>query len=242
MSMFFTNQRCLYAAVLFVVLAPVGRAQASFIFSDGTFNDADWTVPQAHGLLAAGQVASGGNPGSYRQTVIQFGEDIDYAAALNKNFVYNPSTQGAITGLIWESDSITTNARGGTEYLLIQQAGILYFTPAVTEGGSSNVWLDFSRTVNPGDFTRVNPSSADLQGIGGSPDFTSTGSAIDFGYLIQVEGGGFFTSVPGIDNYSLTVSAVSTAPEPSIFLLLGIGLVGLVSYSRLRRTRVSAGC
>jgi hypothetical protein len=224
-------------AITTLILGSAERAPADVIFFDGTFNNADWTVPQSHGLLAAGQVAIGGNPGSYRQTVVRFGQDIDYAAELNTTFLYNPSTQGAITGLTWESDSLTTNAFGGTEYLLIQQAGVLYFTPAVTEGSTSNAWLHFSRTVNPGDFTIVNPNSGDLKGIG-SPDFTSTGSAIDFGYLLQVTGGGFFTSVTGIDNYSLTVAATSAAPavpEPTSLTLLALGSLTLVGYGWRRR-------
>jgi hypothetical protein len=107
----------------------------------------------------------------------------------------------------------------------------------VTEGSTSNAWLHFSRTVNPGDFTIVNPNSGDLKGIG-SPDFTSTGSAIDFGYLLQVTGGGFFTSVTGIDNYSLTVAATSAAPavpEPTSLTLLALGSLTLVGYGWRRR-------
>jgi hypothetical protein len=227
----------LILAAVALLLGGAERVQADITFFDGTFNNADWTVPQSHDLLGAGQVAIGGNPNSYRQTRISFNEDIDYAAQVNTTFLYNPSIQGAITGLTWESDSITTNAFGGTEYLLIQQAGVLYFTPTVTEGSTSNVWLHFSRTVNPGDFTRVNPNSGDLKGIG-SPDFTSTGSALDFGYLIQVTGGGFFTSDTGIDNYSLTVAANSAAPvvpEPTSITLLALGSLSLVGYGWRRR-------
>lgn len=50
-------------------------ALATVSFIDGTFNDADWTAAKfidttagASATFSAGQVATGGNPGSYRNT------------------------------------------------------------------------------------------------------------------------------------------------------------------------------
>ncbi|MFI5459094.1 MAG: protein kinase [Isosphaerales bacterium] len=194
---------------------------AGLTFSDGTFNDSDWTIPRSNGLLGAGQVGSGGNPGSYRQTRIFFNEDNDFSSNLSTNFVCHPSTQGAVTGLTFADNLITTNAFGGSYYPLIQQAGVLYHDFSAQENATSNVWLRSSRTLNLGDFTR-------LDGGAGSPDFTSTGSAIEFGYQVVVTGGFFFESDTGIDNYSLTVSAAAV-PEPSslVMALAGVVIVGV---------------
>jgi hypothetical protein len=220
-----TMQRILAViAITTSILGGAEPAQADVSFSDGTFSDSDWTVPQSHDLLAVGQVGSGGNPGSYRQTRISFNEQFDFAANLNLHFVYNPSTQGAVTGLTLADDLITTNAMGGSYYPLIRQAGILYDDLSGQANATSNVWLSHSRTLSLGDFTR-------LDGGAGSPNFTSTGSAIEFGYLAIVTGGGFFESDTGIDNYSLTVSAAAV-PEPSSLVLAVAGVV-IIGVARL---------
>jgi hypothetical protein len=228
-----TMQRILAViAIMMSILGGAAPAQADVIFSDGTFNDSDWTLAQSHDLLAAGQVGSGGNPGSYRQIRISFNEQVDFAANLNSHFVYNPSTQGAVTGLTFADDLITTNALGGSYYPLIQQGGILYYDFSAQENATSNVWLHHSRNLSLGDFTR-------LDGGVGSPNFLATGSAIEFGYVAIVTGSGFFESDTGIDNYSFTVGANSAAvPEPSSLVLAVAGLV-MIGVARLAVGRSS---
>lgn len=217
-------------AITTLILGGAERAKAGLVFFDGTFNDADWTVPVSHDFVGAGQVASGGNPGSYRLTRISFNEQFDFAANLNGNFLYAPSAQGAITGLTFASDLMTPNLFGGSYFALARQAGVFYYDPSEPENASGNLWLHNSRTLGLGDFTR-------LDGAPGSPDFTSTGAAIEFGYLVIVAGAGFFESDTGIDNYSLTVSATAV-PEPSSILSLVLGLAGLtLSYGMRRRSK-----
>src|SRR5258707_10188908 len=131
-----------------------GIAKAGVILFDGTFNNADWTVAQSNDLVSAAQVASGGNPGSYRQTRISFNEQFDYAASVNSNFIYTPATQGMITCLLFEEDLITTNAFGGTYYAFIQQGGVSYYDFPAQELATGGSWLHASRTLNLGDFTR----------------------------------------------------------------------------------------
>ena len=62
-------------AFVFTILAVVSTAYtaaADVTYFDGTFNNSDWQVPIMYqgyngGTLNAYQVASGGNPGSYRE-------------------------------------------------------------------------------------------------------------------------------------------------------------------------------
>lgn len=117
------------AAMMSALLAcGMGAAQADVVFFDGTFDDANWTVTQSHDLISAHQIGSGGNPGSFRQTQISSAEQFDYAVSVNNAFLYNPSTQGAITAFTFENDLIRITRNFGSDYyLLIQQAGVSYY-------------------------------------------------------------------------------------------------------------------
>ena len=224
-------------ALVVCVAAGAGQAQAgTFVFSDGTFNDSDWTIPQEElpaAILFVGQVASGGNPGSYRATHIAVGQDVPGVANLNKNFVYTPSLQGAITGITVNWDLETTNAEGAVYIPLIEQNGNLYLDGNASIDASPNSWSNSTRVLALADFSGLNDSSL-------KPDFSSSGTAITFGYQVFAGGAGFFETDTGIDNDPITVTtadlSTSSAPEPS-GLVLGCVAASLVAMHCLRRRR-----
>lgn len=230
-----TKSTAIVIASLAVVYCGATAANADVVFADGAFNNSDWTVTQSNGLIDAKQMNSGGNPGTYRQTRILFGEEHDYALNVNQNFIYHPSTQGAITGLNFAEDTGAGNGLGGDYSPIFQQAGIAYFDPSSLETGSGSSWLHSSHTLKLSDFTR-------FDGSVGTPDFTATGASIEFGYLVNVTGSGFFRSDSGIDNYVMTLvtPATTAVPEPgAVALFVGMGVCGAGLLVR-RRFRQNA--
>jgi len=208
-------------------------AADTFIFSDSTYDDANWIVPQSFSLISAHQVSTGGNPGSYREVQLAVGQNIPNVSNLNTTFTFNPSASGKITGITYAIDLITTNAEGASYFPLIQQNGVLYIDAAQGAGmnATSNTWLHHVAVLNPADFTRLDSQP-------GSPNFVD-GSAITFGYEVFAGGAGFFVSVTGIDNDPITVTftpSASTVPEPGTLALASLALLFLA----FRRARGSA--
>ena len=86
----------LFVAASIAVAAEANAAVVSqVVFSDQTYADADWTIVNQFGLISAGQQATGGHPGSYRQVALGVGQDVPFVGQLNKTFVYDPSINGA---------------------------------------------------------------------------------------------------------------------------------------------------
>src|SRR5438128_9661314 len=105
--------------LLFVAASlSVSGAQAAVIFSDGTFNDADWAatvyIPTNGASQSAAQQTSGGNPGSYRRMVHNEPPapsgptDIE---VFHRYLVasYQPAVSGAIQSLSYSEDHIEYN-------------------------------------------------------------------------------------------------------------------------------------
>ena len=122
-----------------IAVAPAARA-GTFVFSDPNNVDANWTIVNQFGLNAAGSVATGGNPGSYRQ--ISISGFTPFVGELNNTFVYNPSAQGAITGITYNADFITLNATGSSYFPLVAQNGNTYIENAHGFNASFNVWTN----------------------------------------------------------------------------------------------------
>jgi hypothetical protein len=93
------------------------------VISDTTYADADWTIVNSFAAGFVGQVATGGDPGSYRQTELFVGEYVPFVGQLNRNFVYDPSASGPLTGITYNFALETTNAEGaGTSLSLSRTA------------------------------------------------------------------------------------------------------------------------
>jgi hypothetical protein len=214
------------------LLATPGQGRPNMVFFDGTFNDLDWFVPHQSGAAGGalnfhGQAATGGNPGSWRYNDLFVGQNQPDISNLNITFAFDPSAQGAVTGITFAADLITTNAAGAPYYPLLSQGGVLYVDFQGQELATSNNWFHQSQTLQLGDFSR-------LDGQPGAPDFSSGGSTITFGYEVIAGGAGFFYADTGIDNLSITVTSTSPAiatPEPHNLTLVGMAVVCVVGYA-----------
>jgi hypothetical protein len=224
--------------------AAIQPARADTIFSDGTFNNADWNNTKifdtaGNASFSAVQVASGGNPGSFQQTIQSLNQGWIGVGHLNNTFAYNPSVQGPITSIDFQYDLAEFSPLNGFEVIyqpLLFQDGT-YFV-ASGDNLSEAVWTTFTHSGltasgfgNTGDIYTP-------PGLGpANPNFSSTGGLIEFGFFSgNSPVGGPFTTNSGIDNLAITIHPVpATVPEPSYLSLLAITLAGLVASQRNRQ-------
>jgi hypothetical protein len=214
-------------------------------FSDTTFDNLDWTVikfidttPGAIGSFTVGQAGTGGNPGSYRR-IEEWGVGGEVTLAhLRDGAVYNPATQGAITSLDFSFDLNAPDASLAKppdpldfDILLFQDGN--YFTRHSLVGGLTTAWETTSRLGMADTSFEKAPGP-------GTPDFSSAGSPIKFGFLTNTHNIAACDApcnVGGIDNWSVTVhfADASDAPEPGCPQLILSGLALLAVRARKRR-------
>jgi hypothetical protein len=236
--------RLLLPAAFFLLTA---SAFADTIFTDNTFNLADYSVTgpfksDSASAVAFGQCTSCGNPGDGLQIVMGLptGDDLIALGFVNSNFSYNPQTQGAITSLDASVDkNFTANldetGAGNTFRPLIEQDGIFYMAaipgPTVTgtttgyntiagSGLTASAFLDFDFTT--GQFGTTSPNFAGdpmLFGLGQISQFTADGVVFEADY----------------DNLSIGISSV---PEPSELRQIGLLAAVLATLAIARRRRL----
>ena len=234
------------AAVAFSALALLATpALADVSFFDGTFNDADWTAAKfidttagASATFTAAQVATGGNPGSYRNTDMNFTLGAIGVAHLSNSSTYDPTTQGAVSTIDFSYDLLVTNPHvpnAAVRYdILLVQGGVRYATTFFGDLITAPPgWTHFSHpSLTASDF--IDYASG---GFGtANPNFSAAGGLIEFGYVTRNSStGATVTTHSGIDNWNL---AVHTVPEPSTAASLAFGAASLLA---LRRRRGSKG-
>jgi hypothetical protein len=214
--------------------AATAAAQPLTLF-DGTFNDADWSlavVVNTSGITpTAFQGVGNGNPGMSRVTLLGAGGangSTVETASFRLGFSYNPSVQGAVSGISFRGDHMlgpNAGAVSGTFAFALRQGGVVYRTdPTVFPSLLS--WQALTAS-GLGPLTRVSPSGPAL------PNFT-TGGPLDFGFYVGFllpSGGGGAEGV-AVDNFDLVITPV---PEPSS---LGLAvLAGVAGFARWRHRR-----
>ena len=236
-------------ALLLATGLPVA-ARASIMFSDGTFDDGDWTLSiynfttttPGGGSSVATRMPADGNPGDYRQVSITVYSAVGqasvngiYSLNLRSTAVYDPQVHGAVASIDWSLDSNVLSIppefsleRG----VLLRQDGI-YFIP-YSSGGNTSGWVTTARTgLQAHDFFSLN-------GVA-SLDLSSTASPITFGFyefcFTRTHYPGY-TAVSGVDNWSVAIQQV---PEPGggVITAGAILLLGGLGPRRRRRRRVN---
>jgi len=224
------------AAALSLGTAANAAVVNQVIFSDHTYADADWTVvlqpSSSDASASAFQVATGGNPGSFREAILNTGESPSFIGQLNKTYVYDPSSNGAITGITYNMDLI---GDGATYFALISQNGNLYAERMHTASADSDTWQNKNLVLDLADFLLI-PSNAqrDPLSLYGSsqPDFSVSGPLITFGYLVDC-GALFSGCSTGIDNDPILLTVTPrVVPEPTalVLFLLGMSVLGVRLY------------
>lgn len=232
------------AVVAIVALA--GAAQAVTIFSDGVFNNPDWTLTTYNNATGVGstaqafQVLSGGNPNEFREirhqlAVINPGNGAIFTFHMNNLSFYTPSSQGAISYIDYSEDDknfVNQGGNGQGSGLAIYQNGKFYRqqTPMlVMPYVPYSVWTNNSATgLLPTSFAEV--TNAGVVNLASYPDFSATGTVMQFGFHRGNSGNSGYSTDTGIDNWNVKI-----VPEPSTLALLCAGGVGLLAYAWRKR-------
>lgn len=225
----------LIASIL--LLAAVAAPASAASYADGNFLDADWSAsilaqsgPPAS--FAAARFASGGNPDAYRRLSHTYGGFGDITTGhLFAPAVYDPAAQGALAEVDVAFDLLLLNggASGTVAYgALLEQAGTFYRAGFVL---STAAWTSYSlEGLTAASFAKVSGAGA------ATPDFSAAGAPITFGYY-AANGTGLASqtsTLSGIDNWEVTVTAAIPEPETYALLLAGLGLLGFGARRKLR--------
>src|SRR4051794_34912248 len=135
--------------------APVGAQTVS----DSTFLDANWAGTQFTagngGSSVGAQVASGGNPGAFRNVtdVVNAApagsQSIVLSTSIYTPFTYNPAASGPITALNYSEDAACTAGcfgQGQSTGPAVLQGGNLYILTATVITGPSATWTAHTLT------------------------------------------------------------------------------------------------
>jgi hypothetical protein len=237
-----------FCVVLVALTALAGAAQAATVFSDGVFNNSDWTMTLITNATGVGstaqafQVNSGGNPNEYRAVDHQLVVSPPYNGGIftfhmNNTAFYTPSTQGAISYIDYSEDDINFVNQAGdgqASGLAIYQNGAFYRLQnpllVMPYAGYSNWTTNAAPGLVATDFAEVTPAGVVIPS--NNPDFSIGGTTMQFGFHRGNSGNGGYNTETGIDNWS-----VSIVPEPGTFALLGMGAIGLLGFAWRRRRR-----
>lgn len=210
-------------------------ARSTATFTDGTFTSG-WTdtkmVDTTFGSGAtynAQNLSTGGNPFQHREVTHVFGNGTILVGHFKSSFTWNPGSQGSITSLDYSYDLIhkLPPAFQAVGYaLLIEQSGVKYISSK--DAIFDELWTPFSHAnLTASSFKELLNTGATGST---SPNFTTTGAVMTFGYMSgnTNPGGGTSTRISGLDNYNVNI-----IPEPCSIVALAFGALG--SALKLRR-------
>jgi hypothetical protein len=240
-------------ALLIGALATTVPAPADILFTDTTFNPANYNNFSAtpnldSGVTATyGQCASCGNPGQALEAIVTIPTTAGgaFVGFLNDSFVYNPQTEGAIISLSASVDKDVTLNRNTTDFTS-------YFYPLIEQGGNFYIATLTGGTINSGTTTGYETISGGLDAtsfglydftnsvpdFSSNPDFSATGAPMTFGLAPLVYSNDAFTITVDYDNLNFDIvpsndggTTQSSVPESSSLGLLSIFLMGVVLRS-----------
>jgi len=235
--------------VITIASLTIGSAFGSVLTTDNTFVTSDWSFPlpvQVLGfgspVFSSGTNPTGGNPGTGPFRELGLIRPVDLAvdatvANIKLNYVYNPGTQGALTGLGYSADfqQLGSFAMNGTWGFALLQNNTVYlnnttFNSAPSWGAVSIGNQNASNFQNPNTFA--------------NPDFSSTGAPIAFGFFLRGVSTGTFNANfnIGMDNLCVwdqnsgsACSAQSNVPEPGTLAMVGCLLSIVMVFRRFVR-------
>ena len=203
------------------VLVPLQPASAgTVVFSDATFNDADWSVEVFQldgngGTFTAQQIGSGGVPGSYREIGLTMNEGtvVSGIAVFSRcrNATYYPAVYGPILEIAYHEDTICLlqnnggcGQRGG---IALKQNGHIFVNgPYITPGFSWTAFDLSGQTVSAFHWLNDDPQSG-----GRHPDFSANAAPIEFGFFRgnwNAPGEVSYSTLTGTDNWTVTITTL----------------------------------
>ncbi len=230
--------RTLTKTLMYTLLGTLfaGPLCAAVIFGpDATMSTTNWSLGASRVALGSGYTGAltnitTGNPGDALNLNIIYtanaGNSFVAQFVKRDNWTYTPSVSGAITGINFSGDFNSNNGIAISVGLL--QGGVTYWShPSANSAINSTTYAGVSL---PG---LIHTQFTNLQTGSGSPDFSTSGGEITFGYFVRRgdAGTGARNIDIGADNVALTV-----IPEPStITLALGALLAaGVLGRRRMR--------
>lgn len=225
------------ASILLISLLPASKAAVTTI-RDFTFNPADWSFQIIHEVGAvsyeSAQVATGGNPGEF-QTIkcnITGAGQVQVLATYTVDG-FDPSILGPIDSIDYSYDRRNfpeAAYRDVNDRLAIIQDGAVYFRSMGNIATDTTDWEHKSvADLRAPDFDEWGAAT-------GSPDFSSSGGPIQFGYIrgsaTNNQDSNTRRTMSGTDNWTLTIH-YAAVPEPTILGLIAASLA-LLPFVRRR--------
>jgi hypothetical protein len=231
-----------FLSTVFLAAAPM--AQATVVFSDGTFNLADWNTTKYYwgngGAITLSQIATGGNPGKFLEIdhyvqPASADPSVVFGLHLRDGATYNPSVQGEITSidLSVNFENLYTTAAGMAFGFTLKQDGKVYNNFRSLSGTTTGWQLDMHLGLQESSFGLWTPGADNFSAdFSQNPDFSTTGSSIEFGLFTY--NGHTESDNPSIKNVGFDNWTVAIVPEPTTFAITALG--GLL----LKKRRKSA--
>jgi hypothetical protein len=208
---------------------------ADAVFTDGEFSG--WTYDN---LAESGQssegsrISTGGSPGAALRAVNHISGGESWLYALDDDGSWNPASDGTIQEVQFSVDVI--GVQGGGQgmgiHVVAWQDGKYYAAPtSVKVTGYSGSWRTLSLPAyGAADFAFVTECTTEAWDTTDNPDFSATGSPIEFGFMVGNQSSYSHDFISHYDNYQLGI----TVPEPATMILLAFGGAGLLARKRNR--------
>lgn len=210
---------------------------------DGTFASSDWmhdssgSAGGGHGTATVNQIPAGGNPGEFRRHRNQstsggFNNHLTNSWNFYTARPYDPAAEGSIDSLDYSEESVAIQGGTMSGTIALRQGNFLYRPiPTFTTTSSTTQWQQHTiEGLTADDFSLYFFDSNQWIFIQTAhPDFSVSGSPIEFGYFRSNNIGnhGQYDVYAGIDNWQVTLRS-EPVPEPCASLLLFVAAAGVV--------------